>query len=102
MALNFEARGSGGPVLMFETSNGNARLIQEFAQSAPYPAANSLLYEIYRLLPNDTDLSIFKQAKMRGLNFAFIEEPTHYHTQLDSIANIDERSCNNKALIYLV
>ena len=46
VALNFEARGSGGPVLMFETSNGNARLIQEFAQSAPYPAANSLLYEI--------------------------------------------------------
>jgi hypothetical protein len=101
VALNFEARGSSGPVLMFETSNGNARLIDEFAASAPYPAANSLLSDVYRLLPNDTDLSVFKQAKLRGLNFAFVNQPTHYHTQLDNIANIDERSLQQQGAYLL-
>jgi len=101
VALNSEARGSSGPVLMFETSAGNSGLIDEFAQSAPYPATNSLLSAIYKLLPNDTDLSIFKQAGLRGLNFAFIEQTTHYHTQLDSIGNIDTRSLQQQGSLLL-
>lgn len=90
--LNFEARGSSGPALMFETSSGNELLITALAHAAPRPATNSLMYEVYKLLPNDTDLSVFKQAHLPGLNFAFIDQSTHYHTQLDNIDNIDERS----------
>ncbi|PYS87926.1 MAG: hypothetical protein DMF64_21855 [Acidobacteria bacterium] len=90
--LNFEARGSSGPAYMFETSRGNEHLITALAQAAPRPAASSLMYEVYKLLPNDTDLSVFKQAQWPGLNFAFINQSTHYHTQLDNIENIDERS----------
>lgn len=101
VALNFEARGSSGPVLMFETSAGNRWLIDEFAQSASYPAANSLMYAVYKLLPNDTDLSVFKQARFKGLNFAFVEEPTHYHTQLDNLANMDERSLQQQGSLLL-
>ncbi|MCA1635274.1 MAG: M20/M25/M40 family metallo-hydrolase, partial [Acidobacteria bacterium] len=56
LVLNFESRGATGPVIMFETSNGNGRLIREFAKVASHPTANSLAYEIYRLLPNSTDL----------------------------------------------
>jgi hypothetical protein len=36
---------------MFETSDGNERLINEFARAAPSPIANSLLYEIYNCYP---------------------------------------------------
>ena len=32
------------------------------------PVANSLLYEIYRLLPNDTDFSVYKAAGLNGLS----------------------------------
>lgn len=96
LALNFEARGSGGPVLMFETSRDNFNLIKTLAQSVPYPRANSLFYEVYRRLPNDTDYTLFKQAGMQGLNFAFIDPSTNYHTQLDSIAHIDERSLQHQ------
>lgn len=53
--FNFEARGSGGPVVMFETSNDNGSLIREFAGATQNPVANSLSYEIYKRLPNDTD-----------------------------------------------
>lgn len=92
VVLNFEARGNSGPSIMFETSPQNGWLIDEFAEAAPHPVANSLSYEIYKLLPNDTDFTILREAGMPGLNFAFIEGLTHYHTQIDSVNNLDERS----------
>lgn len=92
IALNFEARGNSGPSYMFETSDQNGRLIQEFAQAAPHPIASSLAYEIYRLLPNDTDMTVFNRAGFDGLNFAYIGGSTKYHTMQDSFANVDERS----------
>jgi hypothetical protein len=92
LVLNFEARGYSGPSIMFETSKQNGWLIKQFAAAASRPVASSLAYEVYRLLPNDTDLSVFKEANLNGLNFAFIEGVTHYHSALDNIENIDERS----------
>jgi hypothetical protein len=92
LALNFEARGTRGPAVMFETSNGNSRLIEGLAEAAPHPVTNSLLYEIYRTMPNDTDLTVFKTAGLTGMNFAYINQPTSYHTSLDNYANTDERS----------
>lgn len=96
LVLNFEARGHRGPAVMFETSDNNGWLIREFAKAAPHPVANSLAYEIYRILPNDTDLSVFKRANYRGLNFAYINGLSHYHTQLDSFQRIDERSLQHQ------
>ena len=92
LVLNFEARGTSGPVMMFETSNGNQHLIDGLAHAAPKPVANSLMYEVYRMLPNDTDLSVFRKAQLPGMNFAFINEPSRYHTALDNLNNLDERS----------
>ncbi|HEX8560042.1 MAG TPA: M20/M25/M40 family metallo-hydrolase [Pyrinomonadaceae bacterium] len=92
LVANFEARGAGGPVVMFETSDNNGRLIREFADAARNPIANSLSYEIYKRLPNDTDLTVFKKAGYEGLNFAYINQLNRYHTAGDSLENIDERS----------
>lgn len=101
LVLNFEARGSHGPAIMFETSEQNGWLIKEFAKAAPYPIAHSLAYEIYRLLPNDTDLTVFKHAQMPGLNFAYINGLTNYHTQLDNTKEIDERSLQHEGATAL-
>lgn len=92
LVLNFEARGGGGPVFMFETSDGNLPLVRAFAATAPTPHASSLMYALYKLLPNDTDLSVFKRAGMAGLNFAFVDRWSHYHTALDTPENLDQRS----------
>ena len=92
IVLNFDARGTTGPSYMFQTSDQNGSMIQEFAQAAPHPISNSLANEIYRLLPNDTDLTIFNRAGFDGLNFAYIDGSTKYHTMQDSYANVDERS----------
>jgi hypothetical protein len=92
LAMNFEGSGSRGPVFLFETSPKNSRLIREFARAAPYPLGNSLMYEIYRRLPNDTDLTEFKKAGRAGLNFAYLDSPFDYHSANDNLKNIDERS----------
>ena len=92
LVLNFEARGNHGPSILFETSNENGQLIKEFASAAPYPVASSLFYELYKALPNDTDLSVFKMAGLAGFNFAYINGSSYYHTALDNLENVDNRS----------
>ncbi|HEX8129279.1 MAG TPA: M20/M25/M40 family metallo-hydrolase [Pyrinomonadaceae bacterium] len=92
LVLNFEARGYHGPSIMFETSQNNGWLIGEFARAAPHPVATSFAYEVYSRLPKDTDLSVFKDANLAGMNFAYINGVTHYHTSLDNAQNLDERS----------
>ena len=77
LVLNFEARGSGGPAFMFvETNRGNEKLIQAFdAAKTTFPVSNSLLYSIYKLMPNDTDLTAFRKfGNIQGYNFAFIDD----------------------------
>jgi hypothetical protein len=92
LVLNFEARGTRGPSLMFETSPNNANLIRELSKSSAFPIANSLMYEIYRLMPNDTDFSVFKLANMEGFNFAYIDDANNYHSVNDDLNHIDARS----------
>ena len=92
LVLNFEARGVHGPSIMFETSEGNGWLVRQAAAAAPQLVANSLSYNIYKLLPNDTDLTVFKEAGFAGLNFAFIDGSQHYHAPTDDLANLDQQS----------
>lgn len=89
LVLNFEARGIGGPSIMFETSTRNGWLIENFARAASHPVANSLSYEIYKRLPNNTDFTIFRRAGLSGLNFAYIDGLAYYHTAQDSVQNLD-------------
>jgi hypothetical protein len=89
VVLNFEARGTTGPVFMFQTSDGNGALIREFAAAAPYPIATSLTYEIYKRLPNDTDMSVFRRYGYAGFDFAFIDNVLAYHTPFDDAAHLD-------------
>ena len=95
LVLNFEARGSGGPgYMLIETNRGNGKLIEEFIAANPkFPVANSLAYSIYKMLPNDTDLTVFREDRdIEGFNFAFIDDHYDYHTVLDSFERLDKES----------
>jgi Peptidase family M28 len=92
VVLNFEARGACGPSFMFETSAENGWLVRQFAGASPYPAAASFAGEVYKRLPNDTDLTIFKRAGLAGLNFAYVGCFPRYHNMGDSLENLDLRS----------
>lgn len=101
VVLNFEARGSEGPALMFETSDENGWLIRELARAGAPARTNSLLYEAYRRLPNETDMTMFKRAGYPGLNFAYIDGPARYHSQSDSLDQLDHRSLQHQGFYAL-
>ncbi|HEX8116456.1 MAG TPA: cyclic peptide export ABC transporter, partial [Pyrinomonadaceae bacterium] len=92
LVLNFEARGSGGPVFMFETSEQNGWLIEGLDDAAPHPFASSMMYTFYRLMRNETDLNVFKGAGMAGMNFANIGGLGQYHSASDTLQALDGRS----------
>lgn len=95
LVLNFEARGSGGPgYMLLETNQGNATLINEFVKADPrFPVANSLAYSLYKMLPNDTDLTVFREdGDIEGFNFAFIDDHFDYHTQRDNYERLDRNT----------
>lgn len=95
LTLNFEARGSGGPsYMLIETNRGNGKLIEEFTKANPeYPVANSLVYSIYKMLPNDTDLTVFREdGDIDGFNFAFIDDHFDYHTARDNYERLDKNT----------
>jgi hypothetical protein len=87
-AVNLDARGSAGPALMFETGDANAGSITLYAQAVPRPITNSIFYLVYKLLPNDTDFTVFKNAGYQGFNLAFIGMVSRHHTPLDTWANV--------------
>lgn len=99
LVLNFEARGSGGPsYMLIETNGGNQNLINGFKAANPdYPVANSLAYSIYKMLPNDTDLTYFREdGDIDGLNFAFIDDHFDYHTALDTYDRLDRNTLEHQ------
>lgn len=96
LVLNFEARGNSGVSLLFETGINNRSVIEEVAKAAPYPTASSLFYALYKLLPNDTDFTIFRQHRTPGLNFAFGEDLEAYHSRLDTVDNLSAASLQHQ------
>ena len=100
LVLNFEARGSGGPsIMLMETNGKNSKMISEFRKAnMSYPTSNSLLYSIYKKLPNDTDLTIFREnADINGFNFAFIDDHFDYHTAQDTYERLDRTTLAHQA-----
>ena len=95
LVLNFEARGSGGPSnTILETNAGNQKLIKAFAKAHPeYPVATSLMYSVYKKLPNDTDATVLREKKnVPSFFFAFIDDHYDYHTANDTFKNLDQNS----------
>ncbi len=95
LALNFESRGSGGnSFMLLETNNGNSGLVKEFKKANPgFPVTNSLAYSVYKMLPNDTDLTVLREeGDINGFNFAFIDDHFDYHTAKDTPENLDKET----------
>lgn len=92
VVVNLEGRGTCGPSEMFETGEDNAAWMALFERAVERPAASSLAYEVYKRMPNDTDMTVFKRAGRAGFNFAFIGGLRRYHTPLDDLAHLDRGS----------
>jgi hypothetical protein len=95
-AVNLDARGSRGPSLMFETGSANRALMALYSQAIARPLTNSVYYAVYKLMPNNTDFTVFKAAGWQGFNFAFIGDGVRHHTPLDDWRHADAASMQHQ------
>ncbi|MDE3110129.1 MAG: M28 family peptidase, partial [Acidobacteriota bacterium] len=94
--VNLDNRGASGPALMFETGSANNWALNLYARNATHHVTSSIFYTIYKLLPNDTDFTVFKNAGYQGLNFAFVGRVAVYHTPLDNFGNLSLSSLQDQ------
>lgn len=92
VVINVEARGVSGPSMLFETGPENANLVRFYAQHVRNKIADSLSFEVYKILPNDTDFSVYSLAGLNGFNFAIAGSASLYHSQRDDLAHLDRNS----------
>lgn len=89
--INIEARGTEGPAVMFETSPDNSKVIDLYKASAK-PFSYSITPEIYRLLPNGTDFTVFLENDLTGVNISVLDGLENYHTPNDNPNNLSDKS----------
>lgn len=93
--LNFEAIGSGAPVMLFESGTAGGALVEAWARNAPRPAGASFMTEIYKGISRGgdrTDLGVVRRAGIAGLDFAAVGDGYTYHTPLDAPGRLDEQA----------
>ncbi|MEM0961820.1 MAG: M28 family peptidase [Bacteroidota bacterium] len=101
VVLNAEGRGAWGPVNMFRTVGASGPLVTVLGRSTERIYATSFTDAAFSLLPNDTDLSVFRDAGMVGMDFANAAGVTHYHTPLDNVDRSDPRSLQHHGAYML-
>ena len=91
LAVNVEARGVKGPALLFETSGGNAALMDFYTDYARSPYTYSMTSAVYEVMPNYTDFTLLKPL-FPGYNFSVIDNLHYYHNDRDNFSNIHPES----------
>ncbi len=89
--VNLEARGTRGPAMFFETNQPNGDAYIAFS-GAPRPLANSVMADIYALMPNSTDVTAMTKPGLDVINLALLDGFENYHTPQDSLASFNTAS----------
>lgn len=90
--INLEARGSSGPVSMFETGADNAAMVALYGRTVTQPNASSLTRFAYERMPNSTDFSVALAHGVVGFNLAILDNQFDYHAATATAANLDAGS----------
>ncbi len=98
--INAEARGTRGPAIFFESNQPNADAVTAFT-AAPRGVANSVMADIYALLPNSTDVTALTRDDLDIVNLALLDGFANYHTPQDSLASFNARSLQHMGDIAL-
>ena len=91
--INFEARGTSGPVIMYQTSEKNDRVLDLY-KNANYPVTTSIVTDLYKKSGRSDFLNI-KNKGLAGINFTTLDNVEYYHTPEDSYDNISDKSLNH-------
>ncbi|MEV4129925.1 M20/M25/M40 family metallo-hydrolase [Nocardia sp. NPDC049707] len=103
VVINHEARGAGGPPLMWRTSRPNSTLISAVG-AAPHPNTDSLSTRLAGAqTSSNTDFAALDPVGLRVLDWAFAGQNAYYHNPFDdpghvSLATVQQFGDNTVAL----
>lgn len=94
--VNLEARGTGGPSLLFEVVGDAPPVVRAASAGQARTLGSSLFAEVYRAIPNDTDLTVLRDLAVPGANLAFLDGGIRYHTPLDDRRHLEGASVQHQ------
>jgi len=94
--INIDNRGGDGPAQLFETGLQDYALINAIAPRITHPVMGSFFVEIYRRMPNGTDLSAFLARGNTGINIACTGAIERYHTPADTFHAVNLASLQHQ------
>ncbi|KAI7867385.1 hypothetical protein BDF14DRAFT_1803276 [Spinellus fusiger] len=100
--INLEGAGAGGRALIFRSSDIQA--LRSFsASSSAFPHASSVGNDLFKMgiIKSDTDYSIFSAQGIPGIDLAFYQRRSHYHTIRDDIAHTSPKSVQHMGQMVL-
>lgn len=90
--LNLEGAGAGGRATLFRSTDTE---VTRYYQSSKYPFGTVVSADAFKrgIIRSETDYSVFtKEYGMRGLDVAFMEPRSRYHTSQDDIKHTSKAS----------
>ena len=99
--INVDNRGNSGPSILYDVCGDSADLLQACSTALGPVVGSSLYAEIASRMPNSSDLSVFREAGMSGMNFAVIGGHEHYHAPSDDWKTADLSSLQHQGEVTL-
>ena len=94
--INIDNRGGDGPAQLFETGPNDWALINAIAPRITHPVMGSFFVEVYRRMPNGTDLTAFLARGQTGINIACTGAIERYHTPADTFDAVNLSSLQHE------
>lgn len=92
LVINFEARGTYGPAMMYLTYPGNEFIMRNFIEGASHPVTSSVMFDFAGALPTSSDYYVMKREGIPGFDHAYVSGLVNYHTPNDKPEKLSLRS----------
>ncbi|WP_433203185.1 M20/M25/M40 family metallo-hydrolase [Nocardia sp. CA-107356] len=90
VVINHEARGAGGPPLLWRLTRPDGTLIRSVAEAAPHPNTDSLSTALAGdQTSSNTDFAAFESGGLRVLDWAYAGKSAYYHNKFDDPAHVN-------------
>ncbi|MVU79118.1 M28 family peptidase [Nocardia sp. ET3-3] len=91
VVINHDARGAGGPPLLWRLTRPEGALIEAVADAVPHANSDSLTTAVAgEGTSSNTDFTSFKPGGLRVLDWAYTGKSAYYHSRMDDPAHVDK------------
>ncbi|KAI0564937.1 Peptidase M28 [Gracilaria domingensis] len=101
--INIESLGSGDSYFLFRLGPNNPWLAKAYARAVSVPSASVTATDIFssKMIPAETDYRVFDEfGGIPGYDFVILDNGYIYHTDYDSVDNIDINAVKHGGFLF--